>query len=52
MTADGQVSMDLNTGDVIRFSLAKEKVLLAGCSAESFYSALRSKLHWSGGPRA
>lgn len=52
LTADGQVSDNLQIGDRIEFSLAKDKVLLVGCSSDSFYGALRSKLHWSGGPLA
>lgn len=52
LTADGQVTENLKIGDRIEFSLAQDKVLLVGCSLESFYGALRSKLHWSGGPLA
>lgn len=52
LTADGQITVDLEVGDIIKFHLAKKKVLLAGCSSQHFYSALRSKLHWSGGTNA
>lgn len=52
LTADGQITETLKTKDIIDFSLAKDKVLLAGCDSEHFYSALCSKLHWSGGPHA
>lgn len=52
VTADGQVSERLETGDIVIIQKTKEKVLLAGCGSAVFYSALRSKLHWSGGPLA
>lgn len=52
LTADGQITVDLEVGDVIEFRLARDKVLLAGCSSRHFYAALRSKLHWSGGNNA
>ena len=52
LTADGQITVDLCLGDVIEFHLAKNKVLLAGCTSQHFYRALRSKLHWSGGNNA
>ena len=52
ITADGQVLEHLEKGDVIFLQKAKEKVLLADCGSSVFYSALRSKLHWSGGPSA
>lgn len=52
LTVDGQVLNSLETGDVVFLQKAKEKVLLADCGSAVFYSALRSKLHWSGGPGA
>lgn len=52
LTADGQITVDLHVGDTIEFHLAKHKVSLAGCTSQHFYSALRSKLHWSGGNNA
>ena len=52
VTADGQVSKRLETGDIVKIQKTKEKILLAGCGSAVFYSALRSKLHWSGGPLA
>ena len=52
LTADGQITVDLEVGDIIQFHLARNKVLFAGCSSRHFYSALRSKLHWSGGTNA
>ncbi len=52
LSADGQVSLDLHNGDVIQFSLSKDKAMLVGCNSSHFYGALCSKLHWSGGPLA
>ncbi len=52
LTADGQITTDLQVDDVIKFRLADKKVMLAGCNSPHFYSALRSKLHWSGGTHA
>ncbi|MBO4759031.1 MAG: NAD(+)/NADH kinase [Spirochaetaceae bacterium] len=52
ITADGQVLEHLETGDIVFLQKAEEKVLLADCGSSVFYSALRSKLHWSGGPSA
>ena len=52
LTADGQVTFEILSGDKIQFSIANQKILLAGCNTAKFYSALRSKLHWSGGPLA
>lgn len=49
LTADGQITADLQEGDVVRFQLAEKKALLVGCTPRHFYSTLRSKLHWSGG---
>lgn len=52
LTADGQVSTEVRAGDLIRFRISGDKALLAGCDSAHFYGALRSKLHWSGGPLA
>lgn len=52
LSCDGQVSFDLCEGDVLILSISEYKVRLLGASQERFYSALRSKLNWSGGPRA
>ena len=38
--------------DIIIIERNKEKALLAGCDSSVFYSALQSKLSWSGGPNA
>lgn len=50
ITADGQVSCALETQDKVFIQKAKEKVILADCGSNIFYDALRSKLHWLGGP--
>lgn len=52
LTCDGQVSFKLAVDDELIIQKAKESALLLGCDANVFYSALRTKLHWSGGPRA
>lgn len=52
INVDGQVLESLETGDIVFLQKAKENVLLADCGSAVFYSALRSKLHWSGGPGA
>ena len=49
LSADGQVNFHLEYEDRVEFSIAPEKVKLAGCSSPHFYNTLRSKLHWSGG---
>ena len=52
VTADGQVSAVLETADTVLLQKAEKKIQLADCGSNVFYSALRSKLHWSGGPGA
>ncbi len=52
ITCDGQIHEDVQVGDIIKIQQSENKALLVGCSSEVFYSALRSKLHWSGGPFA
>ncbi len=52
LTADGQVQVELAENDIVRIERAEHGVLLAGCDSRMFYTALRSKLNWSGGPRA
>lgn len=52
ITVDGQASFDLHEGDVLKIRRISDRFILAGSSTESFYSALRSKLNWSGGPHA
>lgn len=50
LTLDGQVCTAVQAHDRIDITKAQHPVLLAGCDSAVFYSALRSKLHWSGGP--
>lgn len=52
ITIDGQNPFDLHEGDCIKIRRLQEKVKLVGCTTKKFYSALRSKLNWSGGPHA
>lgn len=52
ITVDGQALFDLHEGDVLKIRRISDRFILAGSSTESFYSALRSKLNWSGGPHA
>ena len=52
ITVDGQEPFSLVSGDVISVVLNKKKVKLVAGSAEKFYTALRSKLNWSGVPHA
>lgn len=47
---DTHVHYDIDIGDVVEVKRAPYIVQLAGCTPELFYAALRSKLHWSGGP--
>ncbi|MCR4940754.1 MAG: NAD(+)/NADH kinase [Treponemataceae bacterium] len=52
LTCDGQESFPLKTEDVIVIKRNDNEVRLAGCGKSEFYTALRSKLNWSGGPHA
>jgi len=52
ITMDGQKPFSIHEGDCIKIRQIKNKVKLAGCTAERFYEALQSKLNWSGGPHA
>lgn len=52
LSYDGQVHTDIKEGDCVVVKQSPHKVLLVGCSSAVFYEALRSKLHWSGGPLA
>ncbi len=52
VSCDGQIHEDVHVGDVIEIKQFEKKALLVGCNSEVFYSAVRSKLHWSGGPFA
>lgn len=50
LTIDGQEFFALKPGDTIQISEAKRKIRLIGCDTDVFYTALRSKLNWSGAP--
>ncbi len=50
VSCDGQIHTDIQAGDIITVKQSTSKTLLVGCTAPVFYSALRSKLQWSGGP--
>ncbi len=52
VSIDGQVHFDIQSGDFVVVKQSIEKALLVGCTQDVFYSALRSKFHWSGGPFA
>jgi len=52
VTWDGQCQYDLLEGDVVIVKKSVYSIRLAGCGTDTFYNALRSKLHWSGGPHA
>lgn len=52
LSCDGQKGFPLEEGDVIEIRKAAAKVKLAGCDSKVFYTALKSKLNWSGGPHA
>ncbi len=52
IVVDGQSPLELQFGDHVKISMMDEKVKLVFCSTKKFYSALRSKLNWSGGPHA
>ncbi len=52
LMVDGQINFSLEEGDEVVLGIPDYKVKLVGGSLEKFYSALQSKLNWSGGPRA
>lgn len=52
LSADGQIPLALEEGDVIILSLSEYKAKLLCTSQETFYSSLQNKLNWAGGPRA
>lgn len=52
LTADGQVPFLLKEKDCIKMRISEYKASLICSTPENFYSALRSKLNWSGGPLA
>lgn len=52
ITCDGQVAIDVIENDIIKIHKAEKNLTVIGCDSDVFYSALRSKLNWSGGPLA
>jgi len=52
ITVDGQEPFSLQIGDLVSVEQNENKVRLVACTREKFYTALRSKLNWSGVPHA
>ncbi|MBR7064709.1 MAG: NAD(+)/NADH kinase [Treponema sp.] len=52
ISCDGLNPTMLKVGDVIKIKKNPNKALLVECTTEKFYTALRLKLNWSGGPHA
>lgn len=52
LTIDGQIVEQLQAGDVLSISCAPKKAELLASDRTVFYTVLRSKLNWSGGPDA
>lgn len=48
VSIDGQQAFPLQEGDIIEVKMSPHRLELIGCSPEAFYTALRSKLAWSG----
>lgn len=49
---DGAKNIELTVGDTVLIKKFENRVQLVNCTSSKFYSALRSKLNWSGGPHA
>ncbi|MCR5764014.1 MAG: NAD(+)/NADH kinase [Treponema sp.] len=52
LSADCQIDFSLQTKDTVILKVPEYKANLICSAQEKFYSALQSKLNWSGGPRA
>jgi len=50
ITIDGQEVFPLKEGDTVYIEKAPRSALLIGCETDVVYTALRSKLNWSGAP--
>ena len=50
VSIDGQELFPLCEGDKIEIKMSRHRLKLIGSSPEAFYTALRSKLAWSGSP--
>jgi NAD+ kinase len=48
LTADGQVSIPMSTGDFVQIGKSRFGVRLLRLEGSSFFQTLRQKLHWSG----
>ena len=48
LTADGQVQIPLQPGDVVRVSQSRHSIRLLRLEGGAFFTTLRHKLHWSG----
>ena len=52
LTIDGQIVVSLEPGDALIVRKASRKAILVASDRGDFFTALRSKLNWSGGPDA
>jgi len=52
LTVDGQIVEPLQPRDVVRIKKARRRAILVASDRNVFYSVLRTKLNWSGGPDA
>ncbi|HCM25299.1 MAG: NAD(+) kinase [Treponema sp. GWB1_62_6] len=52
LTIDGQIVVPLEPGDALNVRKAPKKAMLVASDRGEFFTALRSKLNWSGGPDA
>ncbi len=52
LTIDGQIVVPLEPGDALNVRMAAMKAVLVASDRGDFFTALRSKLNWSGGPDA
>ncbi|MCX7656431.1 MAG: NAD(+)/NADH kinase [Treponemataceae bacterium] len=52
LTIDGQIVVELEPEDMVLFEKAPYPALLVASGRDVFYTVLRTKLNWSGGPDA
>lgn len=50
LTIDGQIYVDIKTGDKVIVEKAKERLQLVDTKTRTFYGVLREKLNWRGQP--
>ena len=48
LTSDGQVQVEMDTGDIVHIGRSRHFVSLVHPGGNSFFETLRQKLHWSG----